>query len=81
MKQFVKIIQDHNEIQIKGEFQESKFAMEPGAPYGDPDSYSVESRLPGNIPAGVMIFGSLDQLEEFSRFLSEYVERRKAGAK
>lgn len=65
------------ELTFKGRYVSSSFSMEPGANHGDEDdAYFVEVKT-GQLPAGTLGFSSFDELEEFFRQLSRYVERRR----
>ncbi len=67
----------HIEESINGEHIMSSFAMEPGAPYGDPtDVYRIKARS-ASMVEGSIIFSSFDEMEEFSKHLADYVKRHK----
>lgn len=67
----------YTEESIVGNHVISSFAMEPGAPYGDPtDVYGIKVNSDA-MQEGKIIFSSFEEMEEFSRHLAEYVERKR----
>ena len=68
------------ELTFKGKYVNSSFSMEPGANHGcEDDAYFVEVKT-RSLAAGTLAFEYFEQLEEFSRQLSQYVERERKNA-